>query len=211
MPVKEKVPVGMCFQHCCRNRWAQTAGQGSEYGISLYLMRNHGYNSFTLHYLPDTHRHCFLRHFINHTEPSLINLLHPADFVKLNNNIGITGFKVSRRIIKGNVTVHSNANKSQVDRFFPYLRCKVFDPVSYIPFDIDPMELFYGNKVYEPLIKVFPEARRMRYRQSDILVKVENLYLRPVDILFNERLKHLKLGTACRYDHPCFSGSAYDL
>ncbi len=62
------------------------------------------------------------------------------------------------------------------------------------------------NPVHNPFLQVTPETRRVRFRQTDILVEVEEVDLTPIDVRFkNQSIEKLKLRGASSCNQISFT------
>src|SRR5579862_5769594 len=115
VPIQHQRGIGMETQD---RRWRHRVDFTSETatnGICLARFRRDAKDRTRLQDLINRHRHRPSRHFIQARKPPLSHLLSPPRFRQFDGDEWFPGFEVRRRIIKGQMSVFSDADDGQVD------------------------------------------------------------------------------------------------
>src|SRR5262245_15529881 len=81
----------------------------------LPFVRNDAQDLAAFEYLFDRHRYRLSRNFSNAFEPTLTNLLLATCVVEVNNNVWFVDLEISRRIVKCEMPVFTDAGKRYVN------------------------------------------------------------------------------------------------
>jgi hypothetical protein len=143
----------------------------------------------------DADRAC--RHVRDRLEPPFTNLLAPARFVELDDQVGLVGLEVGRRVVEGQVAVLADADERAIDR---RLADGGADPAADLLRVLRAVEQVMPRDAGRPdqaLLQVALKARRMVRAHADVLVEMKHLDASPVDAgTGGERLEKLELRCA---------------
>ncbi len=113
----------MIFQDGGRNEIGFIVFQSFLNSVCFDSIGDTGNNAPALENLVNRHRNCLLWNFVNIRKPTFMDLLVFAGIVEIYDDVCLSGIKISRRIVKGDVRVFTNADEPHVHRFFPQ-RCR---------------------------------------------------------------------------------------
>lgn len=181
----------------------------------LAHIRHDSDNLPRLQNLPRRHRDRARGHLRQIRKPALTHLLSATSLVQFNNDVRILGLKIRGRIIERNMPVLPDADERQIDRRRRQLsRHFVNGPRQIGSIPLHEMKIHNSRFPHHPLQQKFPKARRMTYRQPDILIQMKSLNLLPVDPCRpRQGFQESKLRVACRKNDPAttaLSSSAPD-
>jgi len=136
-------------------------------------------------------------------EPGLAHLLPPASLIQFDHEIRVFNFKISRRIVEGEVPILTNAQKGDINR--RRSQCLSLAAHDFGDITIAIQQVIVGNSsfLYQLLQQHLPEAARMINRKADVFVQMKNLNPRPVDAwLAGKRVQKLELRRSRRGNDP---------
>jgi hypothetical protein len=130
-------------------------------------------------------------------------LLLPARFVKVNGNVRLIGVEVRRRIIECDVSVFTDADERDVDRARTNRVTRALYYFGGVSFAVQEMRELDAGSTHETILQKPAEAGWMAHGNSDVLIEMEELYFRPVDIrLLDESVEKFLLGGSTGRDDP---------
>src|SRR4029077_17812196 len=110
-------------------------------------------------------------------EPAFADLLPPAGFVQVHDNVGAAGFEIRRGIVKCEMAVFSDADKRNINRRCEYRLAYNANNSGRVVFAIDRVITDDSSLANQAILKVFAEAGWVSHRKADIFIELEHLYV----------------------------------
>src|SRR5579862_1277467 len=108
-------------------------------------------NLFRLENLADAHRDRAHGHIGQGLEPAFAELLAAAGLIEIDHDVRFFGFKISGRIVEGQMSVLANADESYVDRGFAKLAGNFGDSLGWVLLAVEKMMMRNADFVDQPI------------------------------------------------------------
>mgnify|MGYP007111628575 CR=1 FL=1 len=135
--IKEQIPIRMSLQQGCRNVGVYRLRKRAVNRIRLHRMRSNGNHMGARQYLLRKHGYGLLGDILKTLEPPFPDLLHAAFPIQSDDSIRFGRIEISRRIIKGNMSVLPYPDYTDINRVRPQCFRQFRDIGSDISFPID--------------------------------------------------------------------------